>query len=230
MEENSRTIISQKTLLLILALTISTIMAGTVPSLASEETPTIYVSPSTYVATHIDEIFYINVNVENVTEDVQLIGVEWKLKSNETLLKVLNVTEGDFFKNWAEIAGLDPEDVLFWWLQEEDYVISFTIYVNFTVAPPTVFPDGSGTLATIAFKTIHRPTEVEPEASCILELTDTVLLDVEGEDIVHSSENGYYEITPLGFPGIISRQRRIGSVKVHSYNSLLLTEHGLEAM
>jgi len=202
MEKTSRTIISKKALLLTLALTMSTIMAGTVPSLASEEKPTIYVSPSTYLATHIAEIFQINVNIKNLTEDQQLIGVQWKLKFDTTILEALNVTEGDFLKNWAETAGLDPDDIFFWWLQEEDYAISFAIYIKFAVAPPTVFPEGSGTLATITFNATHRPTEAEPTASCILELTDTILLDVDEEDIAHSSENGYYEITPLSFSSI----------------------------
>jgi hypothetical protein len=202
MEKTSRTIISKTTLLLTLALAMSTIMAGTSPSFASDETPTIQVSPSTYLATHLDEIFYINVNIKNVTEDLHLIGVEWKLKYNTTILEVLNVTEGGFFKNWAEAAGLDPDDVYFWWLQEEDYVISFTLYVQFALIPPTVFPEGSGTLATITFKATHRLIEPEPEASCILELTDTMLLDVDEAEITHNSENGYYEITPLSFPGV----------------------------
>ena len=192
MEKTSRTIISKNALLLTLVLTMSTIMAGTVPSLASEETPTIYVFPSTYLATQIDEIFYINVNIKGVTEDLQLIGVQWKLKFNTTILEVLNVTEGDFFENWAETAGLDPDTIYFWWLQEEDYVISFTIYAEFAVAPPTVFPEGSGTLATIKFNATYLPWE--PEPSCILELTDTKLLNIDEEEITHNSENGYYQV------------------------------------
>jgi len=193
MEETSRTIISKKALLLTLVLTINTIIALTAPTLASEGTPTIYISPSTYLATHIGESFSIHVYLKDLTENLHLIGVQWKLRYNTTLLSVTNVTEGDFFKNWAEIAGLDPDGIFFWWLQEEDYVISFTIYADFAVTPPPVFPEGTGTLATITFNTTRRPTKVEPEASCILELTDTMLLNIEEGEIAHNSENGYYQ-------------------------------------
>jgi len=202
MEKTSRTIISKKALLFILALMMGTIMAITVPSVASQGTPAIYVSPSTHQATYIDEIFYVNVSIKNVTQDLQLIGAQWKLKFDTTLLKVLNVTEGDFFKNWVETTGLDPDAIYFWWLQEENYTISFTIYAEFAVTPPIVFPEGNGTLATVTFKTTHRHTEAEPKASCILEVTDTILLNIDEEEIDHYSENGYYEIAPLNFPSL----------------------------
>ena len=169
MEITYRTMISEKALLLTLALTIGTIMVGTVPSVASEENPTMYVFPSTYVATHVGENFSINVNIRDVTDDLQLIGLQWKLHYNDTLLAVTDVTEGDFFKNWAETAGLEPEDIFFWWIQEKDYVVSFTIIADLST-PPTVFPEGSGTLATITFNSTYRPIEPEPEATCILEL------------------------------------------------------------
>jgi len=199
MEKHSRTKIKNKRFLLVLTLIVSTCFVGTVASQTPEQ-PTIYVSPSTYIATHIGERVNITVNIKNVTEDMQLIGVDWKLKFNTTILEVLNVTEGGFFKNWAETAGLDPDDIFFWWLAEDDYAISFTIYLDFAATPPTVFPEGNGTLATITFNATYRPTEAEPEASCVLEITNTILLDVDGVEIPYESENGYYEATPLSFP------------------------------
>ena len=200
MEKTSRTIISKKASLLILALAISATMTGTAASLAPEEKPTIYVFPSAYVATHIGENFSININIKNITENMQLIGVQWKLEFNTTILEVLNVTEGDFLKNCAAAAGPDY-GTYFYWIQEKDYVLSFTLYYKFPW-PPAIFPEGSGTLATITFNATHRPTEAEPEASCILELTNTMLLNFDEEEIAHNSENGYYEITPLSFPSI----------------------------
>jgi len=202
MEKTSRTIIHKNALLLlfVLALAISVTMTGTVASLSSEIKPTIYVYPSTYVATHIGENFSVSVKIKDVTEDMQLIGVQWKLEFNTTILEVLNVTEGDFLKNCAATAGPDY-GTYFYWIQEEDHVLSFTLYYKFP-APPTVFPEGSGTLAIITFNATHRPTEAEPEASCILKLTNTMLLNFDDEEIAHNIEDGYYEITPLSFPGI----------------------------
>jgi hypothetical protein len=202
MEKTSRTIIRKNALLLlfILALAISPTMTGKVASLSPELKPTIYVYPSTYVAAHIGENFSININIKDVTEEMQLIGVQWKLEFNTTILEVLNVAEGDFLKNCAAAAGPDY-GTYFYWIQEEDHVLSFTLYYKFP-APPTVFPEGSGSLAIITLNATHRPTEAEPKASCTLKLTNTMLLDFDEEEIAHNIEDGYYEIKPLSFPSV----------------------------
>jgi hypothetical protein len=199
MEESYRVKIHNKALLLILALTVGVYSVGTVVS-ATPEQPTIYVSPSKYTAIHIGENFDIDVNIRGVTKDVKLIGVEWKLEFNATILDVLDVTEGAFLKDVAEEAGTGY-GTFFDWVEKENSIISFTLYYK-DPWPPEIFPEGEGTLATVNLNATYRPTEAQPEASCVLEITDTILLDVDGVEIPHESENGYYEIMPLGFPSI----------------------------
>lgn len=60
----------------------------------------------------------------------------------------------------------------------------------------TVFPDGSGALATITFKGIYPTDGLYTTYSCALELKDIILLDEQLNTISYLSPvNGYYEIT-----------------------------------
>jgi predicted nucleic acid-binding Zn-ribbon protein len=178
-------------------------MRGTLAASPSPQIkPTIYVYPSTYVATHMGEKVSISVNIKNVTEDMQLIGVQFWLRYNTTLLETKEdwIIEGPFLQEFA------PYNTAFIKYVDDGYgKVGILILPNATGEWNPPFPEGDGTLATITFNVIYRPTEAEPKASCILELTDTMLLDVNLEEIAHNSENGYYEITPLSFPGLTVR-------------------------
>jgi len=199
MKRSSRTKTQNKTLLLALALVVGTCFLKIAVSQITQQ-PTIYLSPSTYAAKHLGENFTISVNIKNVTEDMKLIGVQWKLKFNSTILDVLTATEGDFLKSFAARAGPDY-GTYFYWIEENELVISFTLYYK-EPWPPGIFPRGEGTLATLAFNSTYRPKEPQPKASCVLEIANTMLLTVDGTEIPHDSENGYYEITPLVFPSL----------------------------
>jgi hypothetical protein len=192
MEKISRIEIQKTSLLIIVALIASAYFVPTVVSQPPTQ-PIIYVSPSTYNATRIYESFNISVNIRDVTETMQLIGAQWKLKFNATILEVLDVVEGDFFKAFGQ--------TIFSYTQEGDYVISFSLLYTGSPDspewPPAVFPEGEGTLAIITFNTTYRPTLSEPEISCDLQITDTMLLDVEGSEIDHSSEDGHYVVALL---------------------------------
>ena len=159
--------------------------------------PSVYLSvePSIVGATEVGDEVVVDVMINEVEEEIRLIGVQWKLHYNTTLLSVTDATEGDFFENWAETAGLDPDTIYFWWLQEEDYVISFTIYAEFAVAPPTVFPEGSGTLATIKFNATYKPETGTATSDLQLDEEFIELLDVDGNAIpYHHLEDGKYQI------------------------------------
>ena len=215
MEESSRIKIQKKALLLILALTVGMYSVGIVVSETPEQ-PTIYVSPSRYTATHLSENFDIAINIKDVTSDIKLVGVEWKIRYNATLLQVISVTEGDFMKHFAELSGAEYPYTLFMW-NEDKGVIGIMILPLPDGTWPGPFPDGSGTLATVNFAATYRPTEAQPEPSCVLEITDTTLLDVDGVEVPHESENGYYEISAR--PGItvtpdLSKATHIGEFNV----------------
>lgn len=197
-EKSYRIKLNAGALLLLLSLLASACLTGRGISEAPEAT--IYISPSTYTATHIGESFNISVNIKDLTEDMKLIGAQWRLIFNSTILSVLNVIEGDFLKSFAEQAGPDY-GTYFYWIQEGSSVLSFNLYYK-EPWPPEVFPEGEGTLAIINFNATYRPREDQPSVSCVLELVDVMLLDIDDMEIPYESMNGNYTITPLEYPRI----------------------------
>ena len=159
--------------------------------------PSVYLSvePSIAGAVEVGDEVVVAIMINEVEEEIRLIAVQWRLYFNTTLLSVTDVTEGGFFKNWAETAGLNPDDVFFWWLQEDDYAVSFTIYAEFVENPPTVFPEGSGTLATITFNATYKPETGRATCDLLLDEEFVLLLDID-ENVIpyHHLEHGGYQM------------------------------------
>lgn len=175
-----------------LVLLISASMVGVSVSQPPEDPPTIYVDPPSYTATRIGEVFDIDVNIKNVTSDLRLVGVEFKLGYNTTLLEVVNVTEGPYMADttWA-LNG-----TFFSHIEEFNYTNVLILILPHVGGNWTAFPEGDGTLATITFNATSR-TVLPAVGSSDLQLSDTVLSnDVPGE-ITHEVEHGYYEIPAL---------------------------------
>lgn len=142
------------------------------------------VQPDIYEAIHLGETFDINVTISGVTADLKLVGVEFKLHYNETMLSVINVTEGPFMKDpsWAFNGTyfLGPK------IKENSVLIGVLLMPHEVVGNYTAFPEGSGTLATVTFACVHA-------SSCDLQLVDTKLANIQMEPISHSALDGYFE-------------------------------------
>lgn len=110
--------------------------------------------------------FSVDVWIDGVDSKWQLVGVQFRLTYNDTLLEVVDVKEGPFMKNptWAPLGTVfanttyppthDPYD------PAKDYasvLVGIVIWPsgpNGTWVPP--FPQGSGKLATITFNVKHQ--------------------------------------------------------------------------
>jgi len=131
------------------------------------------------------DVFDVDVTISNVNATAMLVGVEFKLRYNTTMLNVIEAIEGPFMKDpaWAlngtEMAG--P-------FIEEDYVVLGIILLPHTDGEYVAFPEGSGTLATITF----NATVV---GSCALELFDTKLSNSVPEPIPHTSADGVVTVS-----------------------------------
>lgn len=152
----------------------------------AQDSVELQVKPDRYTAIHLGETFDINVTISGVTSDLKLVGFEFKLRYNETLLSVVNVTEGPFMKDpsWAFNGTyfLGPKI-------KEDYVlIGVLLMPHEVIGNYTAFPEGSGTLATVTFSVI-----MGAQSSCDLQLVDTKLSDTQMDPISHSVLYGYYE-------------------------------------
>jgi len=195
MDKYSITKIQKKVLLwLIITITVTWMIDASILVVKSQtpsETPTVYVDPVTYSAKHRGELFEIDVGIKDVTSDLHLIGAEFKLRYNTSVLETKAgwVTEGDFLKGFAELAGTNTWFTVY---VEDDYgLVGILILPNATGAWNPPYPEGSGTLATITFNATYGARDV----SCDLELYDTMLINDNLEEIIHEVTHGHYEMS-----------------------------------
>ena len=182
--------------------------------------PDLMVEPSTYEAAYIGEIFDINVTISNLDASWKAVAIQFRLCYNSTLLEVMGVTEGPFLK--------DPR-----WNLYGTYFINYTepdgtygphVLVGILLLPnPTTgehdqpqFPEGNGTLATITFKAIYRTIEPAPPAECVLNLTDTMIIDENLNEVEHTTASATYKAKPIPWPKL--------SVQPDTYHAVLLGE------
>jgi len=136
--------------------------------------PTLAVTPSGYIASHVGETFDVNVTLNSLDEQWNMTYAEFKLEYNNNSLQVLNVTEGNLLNQFGNTTFNH---------EELDGNVEMNITLN-----PTTYPSGSGTLAKITFNVTTCP------GSSILSLNDTKLLDFEMKDVLHEVQNGSYAL------------------------------------
>jgi len=148
--------------------------------------PKLEIKPES-VNTFIDNVFDIDVTISNVETTVKLVGVEFKLRYNTTMLNVINATEGPFMKDstWA-LNGTELQGPFI----EEDYVILGILMLPHADGEYTAFPEGGGTLATITF----NATAV---GNCALELIETKLSNPTPESIDHTVADGFVTVSQV---------------------------------
>jgi PKD repeat protein len=153
------------------------------------------VEPTIIQAQMINKTFTINVTISDLWEDWNVVGVQFRLGYNSTLLEVINVTEGPFMKNFG--------DTFFTYVIEEPaYGYPAHVLIGIVLLPPwTDFPYGDGVLATITFKIIYQEKVLDPEATppltcslMLFDVRDLFLVDYEQERIPCNLEHGLYEI------------------------------------
>ena len=136
----------------------------------SSSEATLYIAPPRSFA-EVNNEFSMNVSIANVTD---LYGWEFKIRWNSTLLEAINITEGDFLKDYSETF----------------FVIDINNTAGYLIAACTLLGgipgvNGSGTLATIRYF-------VETSGECILDLYDTKLVNSTEQSIEHVTNDGYF--------------------------------------
>lgn len=117
----------------------------------------------------------VNIDVSNVTD---LYGWEFKLGWNNTILELLNVTEGPFLKSngatffTSKLNSTDPH-----------IIVDCTRLVSLPEA------NGNGALATITFQVLQL-------GDCDLNLYDTTLVNSFEQTLDHTTSGGQFETTP----------------------------------
>jgi PKD repeat protein len=165
-------------------------------------TPTMAIEPADYQALEIGETFGVNVTISNVTQDLRLIGVQFRVQYNATMLSVQDVQEGSFLQRFNNSANAPY--TFFSNYTEDNLHYGPNVLVGILVLPNatgnwTNFPYGNGTLTTITFRAINQPPWPEDPFTCDLNLTNTMLIDDSLNEIPHETISGHYQIQPLEF-------------------------------
>jgi len=159
--------------------------------------PYLYVAPSVYTATDLGEQFDINIMIDGLKEGWELVGLEFKLGFNDTLLDALAINNGTFFESFA---GPPNGDAFYMKVIGSDYVQVGAMVLpdeNGTWYSP--YPNtesGPGLVASITFNATFQ--EVFPPIAsleCDLTLYDMLGGDTNAVDVIFGPPvNGLYRI------------------------------------
>jgi hypothetical protein len=166
-------------------------------SFHSTSDPVLSVEPYFYHATHIGEVFNISVSMSNVDAAARLIGAEFKLQYNDTLLDTKEnwFMEGNFLKSFGTTFSKAYVET---GVDGRKYVHAFVILLPSDVSGNySTYPSGDGTIAYIAFNATYRDVTA---VGCELRLYDTILVDPDVNTISHTDRSGFYEMAALPYP------------------------------
>jgi PKD repeat protein len=172
-------------------------------ALAADPPITFKVEPAEYYALKKNEVFTINITISNVNASQRIVGVEFRLGYNDTLLEVLNVSEGSFFKQFNQSAT--PPFTFFIYYLETGYygphvLVGIILMPNATGQWPSPMPQGSGTIAQVTFRAIYQPAEPLSPANCTLDLFNSTAVNDSKERLPVTEVDGYYEIVQALHP------------------------------
>ena len=199
--------------------------SGTLNQAEAQATPMLSIDPVSYTAQRIGETFNITVNIANLDASQRMIVAQFRVVYNDTLLQAVDVDEGPFMPQFNNTDT--PPYTAFINYTENDALWGPNVLVGILVMPNSAgqysnFPDGNGTLATITFRTLYRTVAPSPPASCLLNLTDTLLVGValDNENVTEipqmPPQSATYSAQPIPMPTL--------SIQPSEYDATLLGE------
>ena len=179
------------------------LLSMSIPKFALGQSEPIWlkITPDFYFAKNLNEEFNLTVTISNVQADQHLIGIHFRLLYRSDLLRVVDVTEGNFLRSYGS--------TFFAWNLEEDgfyggphVVVGNMILPNATGQWPGPFPEGNGTVAIIKFRVIYRPVEPKEIEACVLRFAEVILLNDSGEEIENymTGISLYQSPLPMRYP------------------------------
>jgi hypothetical protein len=166
----------------------------TIPFAHALVLPYFSVSPPTYVASSLGEVFDISVMVNNLEAGWQAVGFEFRLSYNASILNFQQAYEGPWLPPFAappDMGTLFIRNFGTDYVQIDDIVMSD---VNGTWHAP--FPTGTGVLAIIQFSATAQNVFPLPDLTCTLHLNATKIADSNSTLIPEDpSQDGSYSIS-----------------------------------
>jgi hypothetical protein len=169
--------------------------------------PYLSVEPAMNQLTAVNETFTVSIVAHNINASSQLVGIEFRLSYDPSLLQIVAVNNGSFLEPFA---GAPNQGVFY---LGPSYGTNYVMRGGFIAPDPDAiwhapFPSGNGTIATITFKVIYEPPAGET-AECDLTLFGTRLVDNAVQIIANDAISGHFEIAvptligDLNFDGIV---------------------------
>jgi hypothetical protein len=132
--------------------------------------PMVYVDPS-MIERGVGQDFTVNINASDIDN---LVGWQFQLGWNLTILTLINVTEGAFLKSGGDtFFGYELNETL-------GYVLAYSSLLRNVTGV-----NGTGVLASIE---LH----VKNQGSCNLDLHNTELVDASEQLITHTTNGGHF--------------------------------------
>jgi hypothetical protein len=167
--------------------------------------PWLKVNPSYLRATSLGEEKTYDIEINEVDVQHRLVGVEFKVRFDNTLLDVVDAVEGPFIKDpaWALngtqfVGPIIEEDETGW------FVLVGILLLPHQAGNWTAFPEGSGVLASITFSAIYFDPAGQSLFSDII-LDDVKMANDQAKKILPQkpAENGVYEAKLRVFAGMV---------------------------
>ena len=158
-----------------------------IPVVKAQATPTLYLDPPTYTATHRGEIVSLDINIRDLEENLSVIAVEFKLGFDPSIFEFVSIVEGPFMASFADAPN---GETYFVHVARTDNILAAIVILpdeNATWHAP--LPNGDGTLATVSFEVIGGPA-----VAADFTLYDTKLSDTAGvpPGVTHNTENATF--------------------------------------
>jgi len=146
--------------------------------------PGLEVKPHEHVAVMELEEFNISVWLNNITSSDRLVGLEFNLHYNITLLNITQITEGSFLTQFGSTVFSNDVDANF-------------ANVNVTLTPTGEYPEGSGIIAFITFQGTYQD---QRQYQSSLDLSNILFIDNNSNPIQPTTPpiNGSYTVLPDG--------------------------------
>jgi hypothetical protein len=175
-----------------------------------------------YTAQKVGDSFNVTVNLSFVDASRRMVGVQFRVTYDPTLVEALQVYEGPFLGQFNNTAA--PPYTSLTYSIEVDAVYGPNVLVGLLVLPNETgvwsnFPRGTGALATITFKALYRP--MEPDTVTMpLTLVNTLIVDDNLDEVFHTILNASYTPAPITRPTLtITPATYTASVIGETFNS-----------
>jgi hypothetical protein len=175
-----------------------------------------------YTAQKVGANFNVTVNLSFVEASRRIVGVQFRVTYDPTLVEALQVYEGPFLRQFNNTAA--PPYTSLTSSIEVDAIYGPNVLVGLLVLPNETgvwsnFPTGTGALATITFKALYRP--MEPDTLTMpLTFVNTLIIDDNLDEVSHTILNSSYTPTPITRPTMtITPATYTASVIGETFNS-----------